>query len=116
MHRIMPKDSSRARTHPHSPVRVVPCETRQMRSSEACSSAKTVVAPTNSSTTPNATAAALPPRGLALSSRLLTAAAPLSPSRPTSWPWISPRAASSPKTVLATAITISSNGAIEKIV
>ena len=55
-----------------------------MRSSASCSSAKTEVAPTNSSSTPKAAAGTLSPRRLALSSRPCTASAPCVPSMPCS--------------------------------
>ena len=53
---------------------------------------------------------------LALSSRSRTTSAPGVPSMSCNWPWISPRAASSPKKKPAIEITISSSGAIEKMV
>ena len=86
MPRIMPKDSSRPRTRPHSPPRLGRCGARQMRSSASCSSANTEVAPMNSTMVPTSAALTLWLRWLTLSSSSCTAAAPVVPSMPTSWP------------------------------
>jgi hypothetical protein len=114
--RIMPNESSRARTRLNHPLGRDAVGARQMRSSASCSSLNTVVAPTKSRTAPS-TVAATPSAGLCtLASKPSTACAPHSPISESSCAEISPRAASSPKTSPATAITISSRGASENSV
>ena len=87
-----------------------------MRSSALCSSAKTVVAPT-SSTTALISPAIRPLSGsLALRSSASTAVAPSRPTRPGDLRDDRPCAASRPNSAPAIAITITSSGASEKIV
>jgi hypothetical protein len=63
MPRIMPNDSSRARSSFHQPAERSRAGARQIRSSASCSSPKTVVAPTSRRTTP-IVVAAMPSAGL----------------------------------------------------
>ncbi|MNK67666.1 hypothetical protein D3C87_870080 [compost metagenome] len=113
---IMLNDSSRTRSMLKTPLLRVRAGARQMRSSASCSSPKTVVAPTISNAMPT-TVATMPSVGLLTACSMpCTAAAPCSPMRPESCAKISPRAASCPKTRPATAITISSSGAMENTV
>ena len=111
----MPKDSTRARTQASRPA-AGGCGACQMRSSAPWSCAKTVVAPMKS--VPRPVSIARPPVSgrRRLASSACTVAAPSSPIRPRSCPRISPRAASSPKASPATAMAISSVGAIENSV
>ena len=114
--RIRPKDSTRARSSPQTPLGFSRSGTCQMRSSELCSSPNTVVAPMISTTMLIRPAT----RPLAGSSALLmspcTAIAPSRPIRPCSCVTISPCTASRPKIAPATAMTITSSGASENIV
>ena len=117
--RISPRDSSRLRSSVSRLFQTGPLFTSgafQMRLSEFCSSAKTEVAPTSSTTVP--IAAAQPPSSGRFTrlSRSSTAIAPCVPSRSESCAITSPRAACSPNTSPATLMTISSSGAIENSV
>ena len=85
MPRIIPNDSSRARNSPHSPEARARAGARQMRSSASCSSAKTDVAPMNSTTRPMTPGNSCPAGRRAASSRPCTASAPCEPSMPSIW-------------------------------
>jgi hypothetical protein len=88
----------------------------QMTLSEACNSAKTVVAATASSAIATIVASMPDPSSPALVIMLWTAAAPSRPNSSLSCPMIAPSAASSPKTRPTTAITRIRIGAREKMV
>ena len=111
-----PKDSSRARSSCHRlpPRRGV--STCQMWSSESCSSAKTVVAPTTRKSTPTAVPSVDWPLWRTLSSSVAMACAPSLPSSRRICCRISARAASMPNTAPATEIAINSSGASENSV
>ena len=116
MPRIMPNESSRARSSFHQPAERSRAGARQIRSSASCSSPKTVVAPISRRTTPIVVAATPSAGLLTLASRPSIALAASAPISCATWPKISPRAASSPNTRPAIATTISSSGASEKTV
>ncbi len=114
--RMRPNASSRLRKSCHTPRALFCIGTRQMRSSAVCSSAKIVVAPTTRTATLT-TPASIPVRGLlALLTSACTAAAPWSPITSRSCMTSSPCTAACPKKNPATAITMTSNGAIENTV
>ena len=114
--RISPNDSTRARSTAHRPEGLARCGTCQMRSSALCNSANTVVAPT-SSTTPLIRPATRPRVGsLAARTSACTATAASWPMSPCNCPTISPCTASRPNSAPATAITITSRGAMENTV
>ena len=85
MPRIIPNDSSLARSSRHKPPPAGLAGARQIRSSASCSSANTVVAPTNSTTRPMTPGNSCPAGRRAASSRPCTAMAPCVPSMPSSW-------------------------------
>jgi hypothetical protein len=113
--RMSPSERSRAFTSRHHPSPAGP-GARQMRSSALCSSPSTVVAPSTIVTKPTIAANTLVAGRLALFTSPWIAAAPLSPTRSWSCAKIAPLAARSPNTRPATAITITSSGAMEKMV
>ncbi len=103
----------RTRTNWRTVLPASPGLTRQMRSSEVCSSANTVVAPTRIIRMPMASDSRLPCCWLDAIRMASTACAPVGPNRARSSPISAPRAASSPKKSPATVMTISSTGAID---
>jgi hypothetical protein len=111
-----PSERTRARITPHTPLGFWRSGTCQMRSSALCSSAKTVVAPTSSTTKLMAPAIAPREGSLALFTSPWTAMAPSAPMSPESCAAICPFTASAPNRAPATAITMTSNGASENIV
>ena len=111
-----PSDSSRVRISFQMPLAFFSAGTSQMRSRSFCSSAKTVVAPISSVTTPTIVAIVLFAGSLALLTSPSIALAPSGPSSPRSWSKIAPCAASCPNTRPATPMTMIRSGATEKSV